>query len=226
MVVHKQRFQEIKISFPFRGHSYLEYDWDMVLVNQKTCVETPEGQLQEFRASRMNPSPFSVLKMEQDVFRNVTEYIKLHHRVSCPIPTRPLREILFSQAHPRLLHYREDWNGPFATAVVSMPVGRRNSVRQQPLVPLYPERLPICEAKYSDLQVLMSFCSMEAQHYFTDFPRAAHAADLCDSEWEDCSLWQDQPVQVWSASVAADAYMLFWFTSLYFTIIDFCCTCT
>ncbi|KAK3741028.1 hypothetical protein RRG08_005718 [Elysia crispata] len=37
-----RRFRSAKLSFPIRGHSYLECDRDMGLVNQKTDVELPE----------------------------------------------------------------------------------------------------------------------------------------------------------------------------------------
>ena len=47
------------------------------------------------------------------MYQNVTEHIKVLCKTSCPIPTRPIREVVFEEAHPRLLRYRENWNGAF-----------------------------------------------------------------------------------------------------------------
>ena len=100
-------------------------------------METPDGWVHEFRATRKNPSPFNIIKIESEMFQNVTEHIKVLYKTSCPILTRPIREVVFEEAHPRLLRYRENWNGAYSTAVISKPVGTRTRDRQVPLTPLY-----------------------------------------------------------------------------------------
>ena len=119
-------------------------------------------------ATRKNPSPFNIIKMESEMFQNVTEHMKVLYKTFCPIPTRPIREVVFEEAHPRLLRYRENWNGAYSTAVISKPVGTRTRARQVPLTPLYSGKLPISEAKYADLQVLKTFCSLQAQQFYDD----------------------------------------------------------
>ena len=77
-----------------------------------TKVETPADWMEEFRRSRQKPSPFNIVAMEPHMFQNVTDYVKPFYRDSCPIATRPLREIVFSQDKPQLSSYRISWNGP------------------------------------------------------------------------------------------------------------------
>lgn len=102
-LVMKKRFARIKVSFPIRGHSYLECDRVMAAVNQQAKVETPAGRMEEFQTCRKKPSPFNVVKMERDVFQNVTEHLEVLYKATCPVPLRPLREIIFSDQHPRPL---------------------------------------------------------------------------------------------------------------------------
>ena len=82
-------------------------DRNFAVVNQKARMENPDGWLHEFRATRKNPSPFNIIKMESEMFQNVIEHIKVLYKASCPIPTRPIREVVFEETHPRLLRYRE-----------------------------------------------------------------------------------------------------------------------
>ena len=172
VVVHGERFHHIKVSFPVRGHSYMECDRDMAVVNQKVRAETPEDWMRELSTCRKKPSPFNVVKMEPHMFQNVTEHIKCNYRAVSPVPTRPIREIIFNKEHPRMFQYRESWHGPFQTAVVSKAVGRRSIARQQPIASLYSKRLPVSDAKYADLQVLKAFCKPESQQFFSELPHA------------------------------------------------------
>ena len=165
-------------------------DRDFAVVNQKARMETPDGWLHEFRVTRKNPSPFNIIKMESEMFQNVTEHIKVLYNTSCPIPTRPIREVIFEEAHPRLLRYRENWNGAYSTAVISKPVGTRTRTRQVPLTPLYSGKLPISEAKYADLQVFKIFCSLQAQQFYDDLPHAGLNVDSHESDL-DCSSSED-----------------------------------
>lgn len=58
-VVHTvKRLESIKITFPIRGHSYLECDKSMGLVNLKTRMEVPNDWYELLRSSRKNPNPF------------------------------------------------------------------------------------------------------------------------------------------------------------------------
>ena len=60
-VVHAtHRLDYIKITFPVRGHSYLECDRNMALINQKYPAEIPEHWVTVFENARIKPSPFNV----------------------------------------------------------------------------------------------------------------------------------------------------------------------
>ena len=124
------------------------------------------------------------------MFQNVTEHIKMLYKTSCPIPTRPICEVVFEEAHPRFLRYRENWNGAYSTAVVLKPVGTRTMARQVPLTPLYSGKLPISEAKYADLQVLKTFCSIQAQQFYDDLLHAGRNFDSHESVLH-CSSSED-----------------------------------
>ncbi|GFN95968.1 hypothetical protein PoB_002247400 [Plakobranchus ocellatus] len=191
MVAHQQRFDKIKITFPIRGHSYMECDRDMALINQKAHVETPDGWIREFEAARKNPSPFNVVQVEQALFLGLTEHLKVLYRATCQVPTRPMREISFSQDHPRLISFRNSWNGPLNTSVVSKPVGKKGAARQPPLIPMYRDRLPISLAKFKDLQVLKTFCTQPAQDFFENLPHIGEAREEYDTTSELSSEGED-----------------------------------
>ncbi|GFO26860.1 voltage-dependent calcium channel unc-36 [Plakobranchus ocellatus] len=131
MVMHQKRFQRISISFPIRGHSYMECDHDMAVINQKARVETPDGWLREFESTRKSPSPFNVVAVQQDMFLQITNHIKILYKATPQFPIRPMREILFTRAHPRIIQHRANWNGPFESSVLSKPLGRRGAACTQ-----------------------------------------------------------------------------------------------
>ncbi|XP_012561033.1 uncharacterized protein LOC105846628 [Hydra vulgaris] len=176
-VVNKKRFHEIKISFPIRGHSYMECDRDMVLVNQKVRAELPVYWMEEYHTCREKPSPFKIIKMELKMFFNFSDHMKQFYKVKCPIPTRPIREIIFSQDFPTVLQYRFNWNGPFERVVITKAIGKKKQLLRKPLTRLYNERLPISCANYADLQVLKYFCMPEAQQFFNDLPYKGQLSD-------------------------------------------------
>ncbi|CAH1099712.1 unnamed protein product [Psylliodes chrysocephalus] len=63
-IVHSiQRLDSIRITFPIRGHSYLECDKNMGLVNFKTRMELPKDYYDLLERSRTKPTPFSVIRV-------------------------------------------------------------------------------------------------------------------------------------------------------------------
>ncbi|GFR84559.1 hypothetical protein ElyMa_004153600 [Elysia marginata] len=106
LTAHLQRFDEIKISFPIRGHSYMECDRDMAVINQKARVEVRDDWIREFEAARKNPSPFNVVRANQSMFLGMAQHLKNLYRAACQVPTRPIRDIVFARQHPRLIRFR------------------------------------------------------------------------------------------------------------------------
>lgn len=120
-VVHNQRrFNNIKIIFPIRGHSYMEPDKNMGLINTAQRAEIPADWIDIIRQARSKPSPFDVVDVKQSLFRTWTklfnsnsEYVK-----KCPFASRPVRELEIRQEHPRFLYYRTTYNGAWEAAIV------------------------------------------------------------------------------------------------------------
>lgn len=82
-LVHVQnRFEQIKVWFPIRGHLYMEPDKNMGLVKQKTRVELPSEWADVFREARVKPRPFDVVEVDQTMFKEwkahlSTRYVKV-----------------------------------------------------------------------------------------------------------------------------------------------------
>ena len=62
LVAKTKRFTKIIVRFPVRGHSYLECDRDMSLINQATLVDLPSEWLE------VKPSPYNVHACSRDLF--------------------------------------------------------------------------------------------------------------------------------------------------------------
>lgn len=119
-LVHTEnRFDEIKICFPIRGHSYMEPDKNMGLINQKAKVELPSQWADIFRETRVKPCPFDVVEVDQTIFRKWTDHLSKIYIKKCPFKTRPLRELKVVKSHPRFIFHRDTYNGHFNSTVVT-----------------------------------------------------------------------------------------------------------
>ncbi|XP_047142515.1 uncharacterized protein LOC124816832 [Hydra vulgaris] len=125
MVHQKNRFENIKLSFPSRGHSYMECDRDMILINQKLHIDSPASWLEHFKNARKTPSPFHIIPVEYTMLLNIEKHIKSFFVTTSPFKTQTLREVVISKNHPNKILFRESWNGQFSDAVVTKPVKKR-----------------------------------------------------------------------------------------------------
>ena len=157
----EKRFKSISIRFPIRGHSYLECDRDMALIKQSTDIDLPEEWHQVFKEARAKPSPFNVIPCDQGMFKAYTEHLKPAYRASCPLKTRPVRELFVDVAHPQLFSFRDSWNGMMETAVVVS----RQSHKLLPLRQTFTGPIAISREKYNDLQCLKNLCSPNNQGF-------------------------------------------------------------
>lgn len=192
-IVHKVgRLQCVKMVFPIRGHSYMECDRNMGLINSKAFVELPSGWDDHIRNARVKPSPFKVISCEdQTIFRSWSHHLKDYYIPKCPFESRPVRELVIKKEEPRMIDHRDAYNGGFISSVV-VPTKKKqtikkgkavtkksknagNAVRVLPDLPSgqfelpnlkYENRIPINIKKYQNLQDLKRFCSVEAQIYF------------------------------------------------------------
>ena len=186
-----KRFDSIKLFFPIRGHSYMECDRDLSMVNKRRGAELQEHWVEEFRSARKKPSPFNMIEPTQEVFLAISEHLKPVFKATCPIPTRPVRELSFRVEDNGVFGYRNCWNGKMETAVAlprhkSLPQKVQACIRNSPK-PLYSGPLSISTAKFADLQVLKQFCDPRNANFYdllpTDgaVPNSLHQ-ELSDSE--------------------------------------------
>lgn len=55
------------MTFPIRGHSYLECDKNTALVRHSSPAETPQDWVKVFQAARSKPSPFIIEEVDQEI---------------------------------------------------------------------------------------------------------------------------------------------------------------
>lgn len=191
-VVHvAKRLDTIEVTFPIRGHSYMECDRDMGLINQKIPAEGPEDWYNEIKACRVKPEPFTVVEVGQALLRNWTQLLDSIYMTKPPYKSRDIREVKISQAHPRLIEFRNAYNGCWDTSVIrnrifaskntvtsklpdgqfvlppKLYLGKNNKIKRT-LFFLnciffnpFSDLRPISAEKYRDLMNLKKLCSTE-----------------------------------------------------------------
>lgn len=202
LVTQKNRFDRVNVVFPIRGHSYLECDRDMSLINQRSYVEVPEEWRCVIRNSRLKPSPFTVIDCKQDMFKAWTNFLKPMYKQTCPMPTRPIRCLRVDSSTPRLVYHRSTFCGCYfsheITPNLNMRRGKKNRAgkgqnRQNRIIntpieelkPLYTGPIPISSAKYQDLQSLTKFLvNPEAKNFYNNLKWDGQAVNQ-DDEYLD-----------------------------------------
>lgn len=175
MVHTQERFEIVKVIFPIRGHSYLECDKNMSLVNTKSYTETPEEWRDVLKNSRIKPSPFKVVDCADEVnFQNWTEYLSQFYVSKCPMQTRPIRIIKIEKTQPRFVLHKPNFFGSYQTAVIVPSQKPKRQLRAAPrranpipLKKIYNGPLPIKAAKLKDLLHLAQFLvNLEAKNFY------------------------------------------------------------
>lgn len=113
-----KRLDKIEVTFPIRGHSYMECDRDMGVINQKIRAEVPEDWYREFRSCRVKPNPFNVIEVDQSLIRNWSQMLDSMYVKKPPYKSRPIRELRISNDHPRLLEHRDTYNGHWNSSII------------------------------------------------------------------------------------------------------------
>jgi hypothetical protein len=194
MVHNTDRLESVQVVFPIRGHSYMECDRDMGLVNQKSEVEVPSEWAEVLRHSRAKPTPFNVVEIELEQFRDWAEFLEPKFQKKCPFPTRTVRELKIKKSEPKLVFHRDNFNGEWTKTVVTpKPVkskSRKNVMdrpksREVVLLPgefehpdrLYSKPISVSLAKFRDLQSLKKFLSEEAKLFYDSITTSEGAID-------------------------------------------------
>lgn len=121
LVHEEKRFDNIKVTFPIRGHSYLECDKNMGLINQKLNAEVPSDWVQIFQEARIKPSPFQVVSADKKIFRKWTSHLERIYNKKAQFHSRPIREYQVLKEHPALVRYRTSYNGLWETSNIKIP---------------------------------------------------------------------------------------------------------
>ncbi|XP_068082416.1 uncharacterized protein [Anabrus simplex] len=183
LVHFEKRFDSIKVTFPIRGHSYMECDRNMGLVNQKARIETPEDWAYVFSTARENPSPFQVRLLHSSeepfatssaisdfIFAKWTVHLSQFYKKK--FPTRPIREIVLDN-NDRGIKFHCTYTGEW-TDQEMISRTQKQLPKGQFFLPGHSYStgsIPISKAKYDDLQHLAKFCGPKAQAFFQALPR-------------------------------------------------------
>lgn len=171
-LVHvEKKLESVKMTFPIRGHSYLECDKNMGLVKTTTRTEIPDDWLQVFTDARQKPMPFDVVKVDRTFFRSWTTHFETIYTKKSTFPARPIKELKITKSDTKIL-YRSTYNGMWEKVSIAGRNKRSlvNLQEKEFILPelAYKDALPISAEKFKDLQVLKKFCSPEAAAYFTN----------------------------------------------------------
>ena len=193
-IVHSiRRLDSIRITFPIRGHSYLECDKNMGLVNLKTRMELPEDYYGLLEHSRTKPTPFSVIRVQRHMVKDWGTFLKDKFKAKCPFPIQEIREIYCTRDHPKLMYFRPSYHGAFRNMSIininkktpqihrlrenefKLPnpkyTGEHTGKNLNLLTQSYNfflDMLPIKKEKYLNLQKLKLYCQQpEAADFYT-----------------------------------------------------------
>jgi len=194
-VVHvTKRLDSIVVTFPIRGHSYMECDRDMGVINQKIRVELPEDWYREIRSCRIKPNPFNVLEVDQSLIRNWSQLLDTMYVKKPPYKSRPIRELRISNCHPRLLEHRDAYNGHWKSSIIRPRIATSElqlPMREFILPPKlytgkfalqlnifcflcsisFADPIKITQEKFKDLLHLSQFCTSEnARSFYKGLP--------------------------------------------------------
>lgn len=133
-LVHvEKRFDYIKMTFPIRGHSYLECDKNTALVKHSLTAEIPEDWVNIFQNARSKPSPFIVEEVKQEMIKDWSNFIDDKYRSKkLPFKSREIQEFEVVKQHPALVRYRETFNGAWYDTPVLPKEKRKEKGKTNP----------------------------------------------------------------------------------------------
>ncbi|XP_041968600.1 uncharacterized protein LOC121725638 [Aricia agestis] len=174
----------VDITFPIRGHSYMECDKNFGIIKLKTKMEMPRDFYELIANARAKPSPFQVINVEEDprIVRDWAEFLKDPiYKKMCPFKIQEIRE-LYCLSEKSYIYHRSNYNGLYSKGIIIAAKKKgqpqNTQVTQTPCqggefyLPnaAYEGPIAISKEKYSDLQGLKKFCSQEAQVFYTNLP--------------------------------------------------------
>lgn len=113
-----KRFDSVTLTFPVRGHSYMECDKNMALINQRCPAETPGDWRDAISSARVNPSPYDVVECTTDMFKGWGSALETNYCKKFAAKTRPIKQIKFVATQTQTVSHRDTYNGPFYSTVI------------------------------------------------------------------------------------------------------------
>nr|CAD7201823.1 unnamed protein product [Timema douglasi] len=117
-------------------------------------------------------------KLTVQLVRKWTEYLDQRYFKKNPFKSRPVRELIALNKHPRMLQYRSTYHGHWDGHVInepgSLPPSDDPKLRQGEFIlpeVAYQDALPISYEKFKDLQQLKKFCREEARKFYSQLPK-------------------------------------------------------
>lgn len=175
-----QVFEKVVVTYPVRGHSYMEPDKNMALISKTAKAETPADWREVIEGARAKPTPFVVVTYDQAIFKNWGESLQSKgYKKKLAFEIRPIKQLRFVNLKLRTMEHRMSYNGAFYTAVVRLTdqeiekeKQKRLKKKLEPLPQLeepqlsYNALIPLSKEKANDLQVLMRYCENEGSKEF------------------------------------------------------------
>lgn len=110
----------VDITFPIRGHSYLECDKNFGIIKLKTKMEVPCDFYELIANARAKPSPFQVINVEEDprIVRDWADFLKdPMYKKTCPFKIQEIRELYCSSQQSYICH-RSNYNGLYSKGII------------------------------------------------------------------------------------------------------------
>lgn len=176
----EKRFEKVVVTFPVRGHSYMENDKNMGLIPKTAKAETPDGWRTVIENARAKPSPFTVVSCHQSLFKKWGEFLaSKHYKNKFSFAVRPLKQLRFIQAKRLTVEIRNSYNGTFFTSAIQKSEKekeREGKLRRKKNLPMlremlepeqsYTAPLALSKEKCNDLKILLKFCIEEGSKEF------------------------------------------------------------
>ena len=112
-----KRFNKITVTYPVRGHSYMECDKNVALINNKTPAETPRDWREAIANARVKPSPFQLVECTNDLFKQWGKALTGNYSKKFSAETRPIRQLIFKAENTQTVQHCDSYNGGFSSAV-------------------------------------------------------------------------------------------------------------
>ncbi|KAJ8872063.1 hypothetical protein PR048_025664, partial [Dryococelus australis] len=113
-----KRFDKVQVTYPIRGHSYMEYEKNVSPISQKTPAETPRDWREAIDSARVKPSPFQVVKCQTDLFKARGKALNQNYSKKFATETRPIKQLIFKAENTQTVQHRGTYNSAFRSTLL------------------------------------------------------------------------------------------------------------